>query len=264
MKIIRFLDWKNVIRYGELSDDQTASLIAGDIFGKYHVTRQRARIKKLLAPVQPPNILCIGLNYRKHAEETGAAIPERPVLFIKATTALTHPGDPIVLPAIAPTEVDYEVELCVVIGKPARNVSEKDAKKTILGYTVGNDVSARDEQIRLDKQWARGKSHDTFCPLGPCLLVGDKEFDPDNANLRSRLNGKVMQDSNTNDLIFNVSHLISFLSRNMTLLPGTAIMTGTPSGVGVARKPPVFLRAGDTMECEVDGIGTLRNPVREA
>ncbi len=267
MKIIRFLDPKKQIRLGVLDgggDQCNALLIAGDLFGKYRLTRQTARIKKLLAPIVPPNILCIGLNYRKHAEETGAAIPERPVLFIKATTALTNPGDPIILPAIAPSEVDYEVELCVVIGKTARNVAEKDAKKYILGYTVANDVSARDEQIRLDKQWARGKSHDTFCPLGPCLLVGEKIFDPDSANLRSRLNGKTMQDSNTNDLIFSVSHLVSFLSCNMTLLPGTAILTGTPSGVGVARKPPVFLRAGDSMECEVEGIGVLRNPIRAA
>ena len=264
MKVIRFYDQKNTVRYGVRLAGNVAQLITGDLFGKFRVTRQKSSIKKLLAPITPPNILAIGLNYRAHAYESGAPYPERPLLFIKATTTLTNPGDPILLPSIAPNEVDYEVELCVVIGKVARNVPRQRAKNYILGYTIGNDVSARDEQLRLDKQWARGKSHDTFCPLGPCLLIPDKEdknFDPDHCGLRSRLNGKVMQESNTSDMIFNVAELVSFLSQNMTLLPGTVIMTGTPAGVGFSRKPPVFLRAGDIMECEIDGIGVLRNPV---
>ena len=265
MKIIRFLDAKGQLRLGTPVGNNTARLLSGDLFDKFRVSRRTARIARLLAPVTPPNILAIGLNYRAHADETGAPYPARPVLFLKATTALNHPGTPIILPKVAPREVDYEAELCIVIGETARDVSRRNAPKHILGYTVGNDVSARDEQLRLDRQWARGKSHDTFCPLGPCLLRPDRDdpFEPDATGIRSRLNGKVMQDSNTRDLIFGVAELVSFLSRSLTLLPGTVIMTGTPSGVGFSRKPPVFLRAGDVIECEVDGIGTLRNAVRE-
>lgn len=213
---------------------------------------------RLLAPVEPPNILAIGLNYRKHAMESGSAIPDHPVLFIKANTAATGPETDIVLPAMAPSEVDYEAELAIVIGAPARNVPEDRALDYVLGYTCGNDVSARDCQRRLDKQWARGKSFDTFCPLGPWI---ETDLDPDHCGIRSRLNGRTMQDSRTSDLIFGCRFLVSYLSRCTTLLPGTVIMTGTPEGVGFARTPPVFLRPGDTIEIEIDGIGTLRNTV---
>jgi 2-keto-4-pentenoate hydratase/2-oxohepta-3-ene-1,7-dioic acid hydratase in catechol pathway len=160
---------------------------------------------------------------------------------------------------MAPGEVDYEAELVIIIGKRAHNVAEECALDYVLGYTCGNDVSARDCQLRLDAQWARGKSFDTFAPLGPCI---ETDLDPDSCGIRSRLNGQVMQDANTDDMIFNTSQLVSYLSRCMTLLPGTAIMTGTPSGVGFARQPAVYLRAGDLIEIEVDGIGTLANPVR--
>jgi 2-keto-4-pentenoate hydratase/2-oxohepta-3-ene-1,7-dioic acid hydratase in catechol pathway len=213
---------------------------------------------KLLPPVCPPNIIALGLNYRKHAVESKMKLPERPLMFLKATTTVIGPNNPIVLPHMAPTEVDYEAEMCLIIGKEARNVSPEDALEHVMGYTCGNDVSARDCQIRLDTQWARGKSFDTFCPLGPWI---ETELDPDNLAIRSRLNGQVMQDSHTSDLIFSCRELVSYLSHNLTLLPGTVIMTGTPGGVGFVRQPPVYLRPGDVIEIEVEGIGTLSNPV---
>jgi 2-keto-4-pentenoate hydratase/2-oxohepta-3-ene-1,7-dioic acid hydratase in catechol pathway len=179
------------------------------------------------------------------------------LLFIKATTSVCGPGDPIVLPTHTPDEVDYEVELVIVIGKQVKGISEAKAHEAILGYTVGNDVSNRGAQLK-ESQWARGKSYDTFCPLGPWIVTG---LDGDNLNLSCRLDGQVMQSSNTSDLIFSCRKLVSYLSECMTLLPGTVIMTGTPSGVGFARKPPAFLREGQTVECEVEGIGVLSNPV---
>jgi 2-keto-4-pentenoate hydratase/2-oxohepta-3-ene-1,7-dioic acid hydratase in catechol pathway len=259
MKIARF-EHRGKISYGQLVDDRTLRRIQGDVLGEWKLTDGTLPLAdvKLLAPVAPPNIIAIGLNYRLHAAESNSPLPERPVIFLKATTALCNPGQAIMLPAVAPDEVDYECELAIVIGKLARRVSESDALDYVLGYTCANDVSARDCQGRLDKQWARGKSFDTFCPLGPWI---ETDLDPENAGLRTRLNGNVMQDSNTNDLIFSCHQLISYVSHQFTLLPGTVISTGTPSGVGFARKPPVWLHAGDVVEVEVDGIGTLRNPV---
>ncbi len=259
MRIVRFQRGGEP-SYGLLESASRIVPIAGDIFGHWQAAGASVGLEEvqLLAPVQPPNVLAIGLNYRAHAVESGARIPEAPILFIKATTAVVGPGQPIVLPAMAPDEVDYEAELVIVIGKPAHNVAEERALDYVFGYTCGNDVSARDCQLRLDKQWARAKSFDTFAPLGPWI---ETELDPDSRPIRSRLNGRVMQESNTADLIFTTRQLVSYLSRCLTLLPGTVIMTGTPSGVGFARKPPVFLRAGDVIEIEIDGIGTLRNPV---
>ena len=214
---------------------------------------------KLLSPVVPPNIICIGLNYKPHAKEFGAAkLPELPLIFIKTTTALTGPDEPIILPKIAPDHVDYEGELVIIIGKTAKNVSEEDADQYIFGYTVANDVSARDVQTKIDTQWARGKSYDTFCPLGPAAVTG---LDGDRLDIQTRLNGEIMQDSNTENLIFSVRYLVSFISHNMTLLPGTVILTGTPSGVGFKRNPPVYLKPGDVIEVEVENIGTLKNTV---
>jgi len=249
------------VSYAMVTADLQAEFLQGTPFGDYRLTGERHALAdvRLLAPVQPPNILAIGLNYRAHAIESGAPIPERPVLFIKANTAVCGPDDPIMLPRIAPDEVDYECELAIVIGKTARHVSPATALDYVLGYTCANDVSARDCQLRLDGgQWSRGKSFDTFAPLGPWI---ETEMDPDNAGLRTRLNGQVMQDSNTNDMIFGCRELISYLSYQFTLLPGTVILTGTPSGVGFARKPPVWLKHGDVVEIEIDGIGVLRNPV---
>ena len=264
MKVIRFADREGIVRLGEVSElatDATARLIAGDLFGRWTVTEEVAEVARLLAPLEPANMIAIGLNYRRHAEESGAAIPDHPLVFAKLTSALLAPGDTIRLPHSAPDEVDYEAELAVVIGKTARHVSREDALNHVLGYTCANDVSARDCQKHRDRQWTRGKSFDTFGPLGPCLVI-DPALDPNTLPIRSRLSGRVMQESNTADMIFSVPQLISYLSAQFTLLPGTVILTGTPEGVGCAREPAVYLRAGDTIEVEIDGIGTLVNPVR--
>jgi 2-keto-4-pentenoate hydratase/2-oxohepta-3-ene-1,7-dioic acid hydratase in catechol pathway len=260
MRIVRFQQEQKEPRYGIMESDSHVVHVEGDIFGEWKRGHERISLEsiRMLAPVRPPNILGIGLNYRAHAAESGAEIPKAPVLFLKATTAAIGPEQPIVLPAMAPDEVDYEAELAIVIGKLARNVSEDDALDYVLGYTCGNDVSARDCQLRLDAQWARGKSFDTFAPLGPWI---ETDLDSGSCAIRCRLNGEVMQESNTSDLIFGTRQLVSYLSRCMTLLPGTVIMSGTPGGVGFARKPPVFLKAGDVVEVEVGGIGVLRNPV---
>ncbi len=213
---------------------------------------------RLLAPVVPPQIIAIGLNFRKHAVESGMAIPEAPLVFVKTCNTVTGPGEPILLPAMAPEEVDYEAELVIVIGKKAKNVSREDVADTILGYTCGNDVSARDCQLKLDKQWARGKCFDTFAPIGPWIATG---LDGDNLDIRLTVNDKVMQDSNTSDLIFSCTELVSYLSRCMTLYPGSIIMTGTPSGVGMGRDPHTYLKEGDTVTVEIEGIGSLTNRV---
>ena len=208
----------------------------------------------------PPNIIAIGLNYRQHAVETGAEIPERPVIFLKATSSLTDPESEILLPKLAPEEVDFEAELAVIIAKEAKNIETVEVNDYILGYSCANDVSARDCQKKLDKQWARGKSFDTFCPLGPWI---ETEVDPGDLIIKSILNGKVMQQSKTSDMIFNVEQLISYLSHNMTLLPGTVVLTGTPEGVGFAREDQVFLRDGDQITIEIEGIGSLENTVKK-
>jgi len=260
MKVIRFEDESGRIQLGEPIDETKARLIEGDLMGSYNVGDKTVGIHRLMAPLDPVNIIAIGLNYRRHAEEGGFRVPKEPIIFVKLTTSVIGPGDPIVLPEEAPDEVDYEAELAVVIGKTTRKVSEADALNYVLGYMCANDVSARDCQARRDKQWARAKGFDTFCPLGPCLLI-DPEINPDALTIRSRLNGKIMQDSNTADLICSVPQLVSFLSRQFTLLPGTIILTGTPEGVGFARKPPVYLRPGDNITVEIETIGELTNPV---
>ena len=259
MKILRYIKNKG-ISYG-LLQNQKIKKIKGDIFSNYIITEEKIDLKsvKLLSPVEPPNIIAVGLNYKKHADESGAKkYPQRPILFLKATTSVVGPQDNIILPQIAPAEVDYEAELAVIIAKKAKNIREDEVDDYVLGYTCANDVSARDCQIKLDKQWARAKSFDTFCPLGPWI---ETDLNPDKLNIKSILNGKTMQDSNTADLIFDVKYLLSYCSQNMTLLPGTVIMTGTPEGVGFARKPPVYLRTGDKIEVEIEGIGKLKNSV---
>jgi 2-keto-4-pentenoate hydratase/2-oxohepta-3-ene-1,7-dioic acid hydratase in catechol pathway len=220
----------------------------------------------LLPPVSPTNIFCIGLNYREHAAESGMSIPQFPLVFMKPTSAVCGSGDAIVLPACRhDEEVDYECELVVLIGRSARNVAPSRALDHVAGYTCGNDVSARHWQFRAGGgQWSRGKGFDTFCPLGPVLVTPDEIDDPQDLAIRTRLNGRLMQEHSTSDMIFPVADLITFLSQDTTLLPGTIIMTGTPQGVGFARRPPVFLRNGDQVEVEIDRIGTLRNPVRAA
>lgn len=260
MKIIRFMDEAGVIRLGTPAEAGTAWLIEGDLFEGFELTERQAFIKQHLPPVDPPNVIGIGMNYRAHAEESGAGVPHEPVVFVKLNTAVTAAHRPIVLPTEAATDVDYEGELAVIIGREAKNVSKQAALDYVLGYTCANDVTARDCQFQRDKQWARGKSFDTFCPLGPELLI-DRELKPGALAIKTYLNGELMQDSTTADLIFPVEHLVSFLSRQFTLRPGTVILTGTPPGVGFARKPARFLRDGDEVSIEIEKVGTLRNTV---
>ena len=217
---------------------------------------------KLLPPVpDPPKIICLGLNYADHAKEGGVPIPREPVLFSKYATALIGHGEPILLPPVS-QEVDYEAELVVVVGKGGRNIRADQAMQHVAGYTVGHDVSARDWQLKKDgKQWMAGKTFDTFAPTGPVLVTADEIPDPQNLSICLRLNSEVMQDSNTRQMIFPIGAVIAYLSQVFTLQVGDLIFTGTPPGVGMARKPPVFLRPGDVVEVEIEKIGTLRNPV---
>jgi 2-keto-4-pentenoate hydratase/2-oxohepta-3-ene-1,7-dioic acid hydratase in catechol pathway len=263
MKIIRYQDASGNIGHASQQPDGSALVIEGDIFGSHTVTARQADVKKLLAPVQPVIILCIGLNYRHHAAESGAAVPENPVLFIKNPAAVQNPGDPIRLPQkLKSNSVDYECELAVVIGKAATNVSKADALKHVLGYTCANDVSARDWQKNGGGgQWCRGKTFDTFCPLGPVLVTPDEIPNPNALGIKTILNGETVQDWNTNDMIFDVPTLIEFLSADTTLLPGSVIITGTPHGVGMARTPPLYMNTGDSVTIEIEKIGSLTNPV---
>ena len=258
MKIVRFkADGKTA--YGVL-EGKSIAVMYGEPFSGIGISGETVALAdaQLLAPVAPPSVIAIGLNYRRHAEESGMGIPDHPQMFLKATSSVIGPDDAIRIPKMAPTEVDYECELCIVIGKAAKHVSEADALDYVLGYTCGNDVSARDCQLKLDAVWARGKSFDTFCPIGPWI---ETDLDPDNCDITTRLNGEVVQNSNTSDMVFGCRKLVSWLSQVMTLAPGTIIMTGTPEGVGFARKPAVFLKDGDTVDIEVAGIGALTNPV---
>jgi 2,4-diketo-3-deoxy-L-fuconate hydrolase len=214
------------------------------------------------APVpRPGKIICIGLNYRDHAAESKMPIPEKPIVFSKFSTAVIAPGEPVVLPSTS-QQVDYEAELAVVIGRRAKNVSADRAYDYVLGYTAVNDVSARDFQF-ADGQWQRGKSCDTFAPMGQTIITTDQIPDPHKLSIKLILNGQTMQDSNTDQLIFGVPRLIEFLSETIALEPGDVIATGTPAGVGFARNPPVFLKAGDQMEVLIEGMGGLGNPVVE-
>jgi 2-keto-4-pentenoate hydratase/2-oxohepta-3-ene-1,7-dioic acid hydratase in catechol pathway len=262
MQLIRHLT-PNGPGYAALQPDGSARAIDGDPFGEFLLTDRRITPGKRLAPVVPPNILAIGLNYRKHAEESGKAPPEQPMLFIKSSNALQNPGDPIVLPRRqASHKVDYEGELAVIIGRACKNVTRADALSYVFGYTIANDVSARDWQFEWGGgQFCQGKSFDTFCPLGPVAVTADELGNPGALRLKTTLNGRVMQDWSTSDLIFDVPALIEFLSGSKTLLPGTVILTGTPHGVGAARKPPVWLQPGDQVDVEIEGIGILSNPV---
>jgi 2-keto-4-pentenoate hydratase/2-oxohepta-3-ene-1,7-dioic acid hydratase in catechol pathway len=235
---------------------------AAEVAKQPHAVRYPAGSVKLLPPVpDPQKIVCLGLNYSDHAAETNAKIPQDPILFSKYATALIGPDEPIVLPPIS-NEVDFEAELVIVIGKRGRNLTPEAALQHVAGYTVGHDVSARDWQLKKDgKQWMVGKTFDTFAPCGPVLVTADEVPDPHNLAIRLRLNGTTMQDSNTGKMIFKVGQVVSHLSKIFTIEPGDLVYTGTPPGVGVARKPPVYLKAGDVVEIEIEGLGVLRNPV---
>ena len=213
-----------------------------------------------MLPIERPGkIVCVGLNYHDHAEEQGAELPEEPLLFAKWPTALIGPGDPIVIPSLV-TKCDYEAELGVVIGEKVRGVSKGNALEAVRGYLCANDVSARDLQFK-DGQWTRAKSVDTFCPVGPQLVPAEEIPDPHNLRIRAIVNGEVLQDSTTANLIFGVDEIVSYASQTMTLEPGDLILTGTPAGVGVFRNPQRLLQPGDEVTIEIERIGALTNPV---
>jgi 2,4-diketo-3-deoxy-L-fuconate hydrolase len=215
---------------------------------------------KLLAPISNPSkVVAIGLNYMDHVRETGAKVPELAIMFTKYTSSIIGPGDDIRWDPNLTQKVDFEAELAVVIGKRASKVKEEDAFDYIFGYMNCHDVSARDLQTEKGDQWIMGKSLDTFCPLGPYLVTKDEIPDPNNLSIKCIVNGKALQDSNTREMIFKIPYLIAYLSRAITLLPGDVITTGTPDGVGMARKPQVLLKNGDVVTVEVEGLGQLTN-----
>lgn len=249
MRYVRYIHDGN-ISYGILEKELVRPIV-GTPFGTYTTTGKRIDFSsvRLLAPCEPTKAICIGLNYRDHAEEVGIALPASPVVFLKPSSSIIGPSDAIRYPSLS-KRVDYEAELAVVIGKEASDVRESEAAEYILGYTCANDVTARDLQTK-DGQWTISKGFDTFLPLGPIIT---NEIDPNDVAIESRLNGVVQQRSNTGNLIFGISHLVSYLSQVMTLYPGDVILTGTPSGIG-------GMQVGDTVEVEIEGIGILRNTV---
>lgn len=263
MKIGRIQTAEGSWTWAGSNDGETWCELSGDVYAEPVMKDRRVESREFLAPVVPPSIFCIGLNYRAHAEEMNAPIPDWPVVFMKGQNAVQAPGAPILIPShLASTKVDYEAELVVVLGKACKNVSRANALEYVLGYTCGNDVSARDWQKEWGGgQWSRAKTFDTFAPMGPYLVTPDELGDPGSLALSSRVNGEVRQSSTTSDMIFDVPALIEFLSGSTTLLPGTVIFTGTPPGVGMVMDPPGWLQDGDTVEIEVEGIGTLQNPV---
>mgnify|MGYP006276464883 CR=1 FL=1 len=270
MQIFRYADPEGARHHGLLHGDGSRERLEGDPFGPEGPAGlircgEAARVARLLAPIEPRAILCIGVNYRRHAAEFGSAIPARPVLFMKSPGAVQDPQAPIELPtALASEAVDYEGELAVVIGRRCKNVGVDEALSAVLGYCCANDVSARDWQKRPELgggQWCRGKSFDTFAPLGPCLTTAAAIPDPQALELSTSVSGELRQQASTADMIFSVAELIAFLSGSTTLLPGSVILTGTPSGVGMGSDPPRWLKPGDRVEITIEGIGTLSNPV---
>ncbi|ADE54475.1 fumarylacetoacetate hydrolase family protein [Coraliomargarita akajimensis] len=239
--------------------------IEGSLFDDFKVTDERLIPVRRLCPIQPSAIFGIGLNYRAHAEEMNADLPEHPVVFMKNPAAAHDPDSAIQIPRhLHSDQVDYEAELAVIIGKTCKNVPPARALEHVFGYTCANDVSARDwQKFHGGGQWSRGKSFDTFCPLGPVIVTADDIPNPQILPIRGILNGEIRQESWTGDMIFSVAEIISFLSGSTTLLPGTVILTGTPPGVGMAAEPQRFLKQGDDICIEITGIGMLRNPVSE-
>jgi 2-keto-4-pentenoate hydratase/2-oxohepta-3-ene-1,7-dioic acid hydratase in catechol pathway len=252
MRIVRYQYKTEAPCYGWLLEEKVGP-ITGNIFGEYR--RQEVELPlasvRLLAPIQPSKIICIGRNYVEHAREHDAEVPKVPLLFMKPPSSITNPGDAIILPPQS-QQVEHEAELVVVIGKRARNIPVEQAQDIVFGYTVGNDVTARDLQ-RSDGQWTRAKGFDTFCPFGPWV---DTEFDPSDAVISCRVSGQPRQMASTRDMVFNVNMLIAFISSVMTLEPGDLIFTGTPAGVSP-------LKEGDEVVVEIEGLGKLSNPVRK-
>jgi len=252
-KVIAFRYWRGMIMRQMLRRGITPS-----------PTYERVPLAEatLKAPLIPGKIIAIGRNYAEHAAELGNDLPPAPIIFAKFPSSVINPGDAITWRSSVTTEVDWEAELAVVIGKRAKDVAEADAMSYVYGYTVGNDVSARDLQLRVDSQWTRGKSLDTFCPLGPYIVTREEIADVQNLAVKTTVNGDVMQDSNTKHMIFKVAYLVSYCSQMFTLEPGDIIMTGTPSGVGMGMKPPRYLADGDTVTVSVEGIGEVSNPCK--
>ena len=251
MRFVRFQHNGDSPRFGWLHEDQVGE-IQGDLFGSYRRKKTTIPLKdvRLLAPTVPSKIVCVGRNYVDHAKELGNEVPKVPLIFLKAPSSVIADGEAVLLPPQS-TQVEHEGELVAVIGKRGRNVTAESAKDYILGYTIGNDVTARDLQ-KVDGQWTRAKGFDTFCPFGPWI---DTDFDPSDALITCRVNGQMRQLSSTRDMIFNIGVMIAYISSVMTLEPGDLIFTGTPAGVGV-------LKAGDVVDVEIDGLGVLKNPVR--
>lgn len=261
MRIVRYEDPAGETRHGVQPDGQVFE--ATGTFPSLQTTDRIANVAHLLAPVVPTQIIGIGQNYRRHAAESNSPVPEYPVVFFKNVASVQTPGGPIRLPKTLKTaKPDYEGELAVVIGRRCLNATEENALDYVYGYTCGNDVSARDWQRDWGgTQWGRAKSFDTFCPLGPVLVTADEIPDPNALHIKTTLNGQVVQDWGTDDMIFSVRKLIAFLSADTTLPSGTVIMTGTPHGVGMGRTPPLWLKPGDTVTIEITGIGALTNTV---
>ena len=248
--------------FGEVRGNEVALLSGCILEGTLAETGKTVQLDAItdyLPPMDFPNILCIGANYVDHCKECVAEPPKYPLLFIKSTNALAAHNTPVALPKLYPNEVDYEAELAVIIGKKASYVSEENAMDYVLGYSCANDISARDVQLKMSHQWAFGKSFDNFAPIGPYLVTGIEN--PEELHVQFRLNGELMQDQPVKDMIFPIRRLIAHLSAGMTLYPGTVILTGTPAGVGMARDPQRFLKAGDVAEVTIDEVGTLRNTI---
>lgn len=250
---------RQLLGLGESGIEQVAGWIAA---GPEEERLRSVREERLGPPVtNPSKIVGMGLNYHSHAEEQNARLPKRPLLFSKAVTSLAGDGDSIWYP-VDEEHVDYEVELAFVIGKPAFRIKQEDWESYVAGYTIVNDVSARDTQF-ADRKWFRGKSCDSFCPMGPCIVTRDEIPDPHNLRLTATLNGELRQEGHTSDLIFKIPEILAFASRNITLLPGDVIATGTPCGVGIFRDPPACMKPGDEISMYIENIGTLTNRVEE-
>ena len=277
MKLIRFGE-KNKEKPGiQLDDDQRIDVSSfiddydENFFYKIGIKKLRSWLNKnkekcpiidnnirIGPPIsRPSKIVCVGLNYAKHAAESGMKIPDEPVLFFKSSSAITGPYDPIIIPKNS-SKTDWEVELAIVIGKRASYVSKEDALNYIAGYVLHNDVSEREFQIERSGQWVKGKSCDSFAPIGPFIATADEIENPNNLNLWLKVNGEEMQNSNTSDFIFNIEEVVSYISQFMTLIPGDIISTGTPSGVGLGQTPPLYLKNNDIMELGIEGLGISR------